>query len=731
MLETGMILQNRYHTVRKLGGGGMGKVYLAKDQRLPGRQCALKEMIPDELPVADRNWAPKAFQMEAQMLANLNHPGLTKVTDFFSEKGNWYLVMDFVPGETLEGRIARYPDKKLPLNEALNIVNQLCTVLGYLHKQNPPVIFRDLKPSNVMVTPKEEVKLIDFGIARFFKRGKTSDTTNLGTPGYAAPEQYGGAGQSDARTDIYSLGVLINQLITGYDPSTAPSPFPMPDSRSLMPTIPPNIAQVISRATQLQPELRFGSIAELQQALFTPANNQPTQIQSGYGQTQVQYNATQVSPTGTQVMPGAGGPPNWPSDPRSPTSYAQNAPQYQTPPGRGYTQAQLPGGAQGAPPNAQYPPAGSMAPWPAPAGGSAVYPQTTPPPAKNKTGLIIAVVGMSVIVIGLCIGAFIFGQSLFEQVIPSPPVIVPETVIDDDEKIVDPVDEPTEEPTQEPTTAPDNGITPTATAESQPVTDTPTPTYTPTPTETPSPKVTISYGSLGSSVQGRELSFTSIGYDKASTAVVVIGSIQGDQTTTRDLVNALINYYNQNPEKIPENTRITLIPSLNPDGNVLGSRYNAHSVDLNRNWNSSDWKSNAAVPGYPDGKPGSGGTQPFSEPETKALRNYINSLKANVSWLRVFIVHSSVRLSSGEIYPGGNNALGLSNAYANASGYAIEDSWAAYVTSGEAVTWCEEKNILAIDVVIPASQNASTQVSGNRTLLDITVDGLRSLAEYR
>ncbi|TFG67795.1 MAG: DUF2817 domain-containing protein [Anaerolineales bacterium] len=241
----------------------------------------------------------------------------------------------------------------------------------------------------------------------------------------------------------------------------------------------------------------------------------------------------------------------------------------------------------------------------------------------------------------------------------------------------------------------------------------------------------ISNGSLGTSVQGRELSFKSIGYENAAVAVVVVGSIQGDQTSTRDLVNALINLYTQNPAKVLENTRITLIPSINPDGNALGSRYNANSVDLNRNWNSSDWKSNAAVPGYPGGKPGSGGTQPFSEPETKLLRNYLNNLKADVSWLRVFILHSSVNVTSGQIYPGGNNALGLSGAYASATGYAIEGAWAAYVTSGEAVTWCEEQNILAIDVVIPASQGITTKVNGNRTLLDITVDGLRNLVEYR
>jgi serine/threonine protein kinase len=686
-------------------------------------------MIPEELPAADRDWATQAFQMEAQMLAKLSHPGLTRVTDFFSEKGNWYLVMDFVPGETLKDRIERYPDKRLPINEALNIIKQLCDVLTYLHTRTPPVIFRDLKPANVMVTPQQEVKLIDFGIARFFKQGKNNDTTNLGTPGYAAPEQYGGAGQSDARTDIYSLGVLINQIITGYDPSTAPSPFPMPDSRSLMPTIPANIAHVISRSTQLQPELRFNNVAELQLALFGPATNQPTQLQTGYGPTQVQYDASRMRPSGTQVMPGASSPPGWSGEPGPPTPYPQNIPQYQTPQGPGYTQIQPSMSAQGTPANMQYTPPGSVTPWPSQTGGPVGYPQTVAaPPAKKKTGLIIAIVGIGMVVIGLCAGAFIFGQSIYDQLFPQPPLTVVETVIDDDSDngnpVVDPTDTPTVEPTEEPTTDPGDEETPTATQ------DTTQPTDTPTPTESPSPQVTTSYGSLGTSVQGRDLSFTSYGYDNAVYTVVVVGSIQGDQPLTRDLVDALINFYNQNPGKIPPNSQITLIPSINPDGNALGSRYNAHSVDLNRNWNTSDWKSNAAVPGYPEGKAGAGGSQPFSEPETKALRDYLRLMKAEISNLRILILHSSVRVSNGEIYPGGNDALGISNAYASASGYAIETSWAAYVTSGEAVTWCEEKNIMAIDVVLPASQNPSTKVSGNRSLLDVTADGIRSLLEY-
>jgi serine/threonine-protein kinase len=136
------------------------------------------------------------------------------------------------------------------------IVLQLCKVLEYLHTLNPPVIFRDLKPGNVMLTGKNEVKLIDFGIARFFKPGQTRDTVNLGTPGYAAPELYGGAGQSDPRTDVYSLGVLLYQMLTGYDPTAAVTPFPLPDLRSVTQELPSNVIEVISRAIQLRPDWR-------------------------------------------------------------------------------------------------------------------------------------------------------------------------------------------------------------------------------------------------------------------------------------------------------------------------------------------------------------------------------------------------------------------------------------------------------------------------------------------
>ncbi len=276
MLGPNVILQSRYRIQRSLGSGGMGDVYLAEDTRLTGRFCAIKGMSPAALPPADRNWAITAFRQEAQMLATLRHRGLTQVADFFAEGGNWYLVMEYVEGLTLEDRLQQAPGNRLPVQEALSIIYQLCDVLNYLHRQNPPVVFRDLKPSNVMLTPQGEVKLIDFGIARFFKPGKAQDTVNLGTPGYAAPEQHGHGGQTDARSDVYSLGVLLHQVLTGHDPTA--TIFSLPSARSLNPAIPAAGEAVIVRATQMNPAFRFQSVQEFRQALFLATPTPTTQM---------------------------------------------------------------------------------------------------------------------------------------------------------------------------------------------------------------------------------------------------------------------------------------------------------------------------------------------------------------------------------------------------------------------------------------------------------------------
>ena len=296
MLAPGSTLQNRYRILKPIGGGGMGTVYLAVDTRLPGRRCAIKEMSPAQLGPDDLAWATKAFEQEAQMLARLQHPGLTTVTDFFREGDDLYLVMDYVGGETLADRLERMRDGRLPPPVALSFAGQLLDVLEFLHRSSPPVVFRDLKPANVMIMPNGAIKLIDFGIARFFKPGQTRDTMSLGTPGYAAPEQYGGKGQTDPRSDIYSLGILLHQMLTGHDPTAMP--LRQPPVSSLNPAIPVEVASAIDRATQLNPDFRFQSIAEFRQAVLSQAPTLPWQTGAN-----VALPSTQPTPSGSTPYP--------------------------------------------------------------------------------------------------------------------------------------------------------------------------------------------------------------------------------------------------------------------------------------------------------------------------------------------------------------------------------------------------------------------------------------------
>jgi len=241
----------------------MGAVYLVEDQRIFGKKYALKEMLNTLADPAERTLALRQFEQEARILATLEHPNLPRIIDYFSEHGRQYLVMEFIEGQTLEEILESQPSF---LSEAMVIdwALQLCNVLDYLHAHVPPIIFRDLKPSNVMLDVNGRVKLIDFGIARVFQPGKAHDTSALGTPGYAPPEQYG-KGQTDARSDIYALGATLYHLLTRYNPSQ--SFFNLPPIRSINPNVSEAFEQVITKALSLDPAQRWQSAKEMGLAL--------------------------------------------------------------------------------------------------------------------------------------------------------------------------------------------------------------------------------------------------------------------------------------------------------------------------------------------------------------------------------------------------------------------------------------------------------------------------------
>jgi serine/threonine protein kinase len=261
-LSAGTVLQNRYKIERLLGGGGMGMVYLAHDQRLANRWCALKEMVDHFIDPQQRLEANDYFAREADTLAQLKHQAIPAITDRFDDQNRHYLVMEYVEGRNLEEELAARGEP-LPESLVIDIARQLCDVLGYLHGLVPPIVYRDMKPSNVMLTPKGRVVLVDFGIARLFKAARKG--TMIGTLGFAPPEQY--QGQVDPRSDIYSLGATLHYVLTSRDPEKFP-PFSFPPVRELRPAISSNLAGAIDAALAYDMERRPANIQDFRDMLL-------------------------------------------------------------------------------------------------------------------------------------------------------------------------------------------------------------------------------------------------------------------------------------------------------------------------------------------------------------------------------------------------------------------------------------------------------------------------------
>ena len=268
--ETGRLapqsmLQQRYLIVQPAGRGGMSAVYEAVDNRSQ-RRVAIKEMSQARLDEAGRENALALFQQEAQMLRVLSHANLPHIYDSFSENGRSFLVMDFIEGKTLHQILREAKGQPLPVAQVLFYARQLCDVLGYLHQQRPPIIFRDVKPTNVMVTAQGQVFLIDFGIARFFKEEQALDTVFLGSPGYAPPEQHG-LSQTNPRADIYGLGATLHYCLTGHDPYYSKDRFVFASIRATNPQVPVELEQLIRRMVARDEQERPASMREVAQTL--------------------------------------------------------------------------------------------------------------------------------------------------------------------------------------------------------------------------------------------------------------------------------------------------------------------------------------------------------------------------------------------------------------------------------------------------------------------------------
>lgn len=253
-LAPGFLLGGRYTILEQVGEGGFGIVYKARDRKQRNKLVAVKQINLDQLSPRDMIQATDSYNREVRLHSPLRQKHLPRVYDHFTDPRNWYLIMEYIQGETLEDYLKRAPGSKLALKEVLNIGIQLCDVLSYLHTKHT-IVFRDVKPANIMRTQRGKLYLIDFGIARRYMPGKRKDTGALGSPGYAAPEQYGTA-QTNARTDIYGLGATLLALLTGIDPAEDVSAGTASESQP--PAIPEKLQalldQMLSRTAEQRPE---------------------------------------------------------------------------------------------------------------------------------------------------------------------------------------------------------------------------------------------------------------------------------------------------------------------------------------------------------------------------------------------------------------------------------------------------------------------------------------------
>lgn len=260
MLEIGSVVDGKYKILSKIGQGGMSTVYLALNERA-NKSWAVKEVRKDG--VADFEVIKQSQIVETNLLKKLNHPNLPSIIDVIDKEDCFLIVMDYIEGNPLSDALK--VKKRLDCEDVIEWAKQLCDVLEYLHTRQPAIIYRDMKPANVMLQPDGSVMLIDFGIAREFKEQNVEDTTCLGTRGYAAPEQFGGRGQTDARTDIYCLGATIYHLVTGHNPCDPP--YEMYPIRHWDPSFSSGLEKIIIKCTQRNPEDRYQSCAELLYAL--------------------------------------------------------------------------------------------------------------------------------------------------------------------------------------------------------------------------------------------------------------------------------------------------------------------------------------------------------------------------------------------------------------------------------------------------------------------------------
>jgi len=261
------IIRGRYRIQSLLGAGASGAVYLAADMESPGEKAhwAIKEISPFHIDDDGSDDAEELFRRECAALRSLNHPSIPKLIDSFCHNGMLYMVMEHVHGESVE-KMMKKSGKPLEVSKVIGIAAELAQILNYLHTQSPsPLIYRDLKPSNMVITEKGKIRLIDFGIARYYSPGKTKDTLVYGTPGFSPPEQYG-LGQTDGRSDIYALGATLYYLLTKED--ICQFHFSFPGITAFNRKVPLPLEALIMKCLRRNPDERYQNADELMSDLL-------------------------------------------------------------------------------------------------------------------------------------------------------------------------------------------------------------------------------------------------------------------------------------------------------------------------------------------------------------------------------------------------------------------------------------------------------------------------------
>jgi tRNA A-37 threonylcarbamoyl transferase component Bud32 len=272
-LDSGTVLNGRYEIARRIGGGGMGAVYLAKDRNLGDASRAVKEMVEAHLDPNQHEKAIGDFKRESLLLTSLEHPSIPTIYDYFYDEslGRFYLVMKYISGGDLASRLRNAPGGRIDEKTVTDWGMQVADVLQYLHSRPKQIIYRDLKPANLMIDGNTgRVMLIDFGIARWVKQ-EEKGVTAVGTMGYAPPELF--SGRVEPRSDVYSLGATMFHLLTGADPQDNPLLIfdfaKNPRPRQIAPSLSSEIEQILMRSVEYKPEDRFPSAGEMRDALAT------------------------------------------------------------------------------------------------------------------------------------------------------------------------------------------------------------------------------------------------------------------------------------------------------------------------------------------------------------------------------------------------------------------------------------------------------------------------------